>query len=67
LQLHENSAQLCNQSTRDAARVTEQTTPVIEIRDLHKSYGELEVLKGIDLVAPKGHVVSLIGSSGSGK
>jgi polar amino acid transport system ATP-binding protein len=47
--------------------VTEQTTPVIEIRDLHKSYGELEVLKGIDLVAPKGHVVSLIGSSGSGK
>jgi polar amino acid transport system ATP-binding protein len=41
--------------------------PVIEIRDLHKSYGQLEVLKGVDLVAPKGHVVSLIGSSGSGK
>ncbi|SES31834.1 amino acid ABC transporter ATP-binding protein, PAAT family [Tranquillimonas rosea] len=42
-------------------------TPVIEIRDLHKSYGDLEVLKGVDLVAPKGHVISLIGSSGSGK
>ncbi|WP_424941893.1 ABC transporter ATP-binding protein [Aliiroseovarius crassostreae] len=42
-------------------------TPVIEIRDLHKSYGALEVLKGVDLVAPRGHVVSLIGSSGSGK
>ena len=42
-------------------------TPVIEIRDLHKSYGSLEVLKGVDLVAPRGHVVSLIGSSGSGK
>jgi len=42
-------------------------TPVIEIRDLHKSYGPLEVLKGIDMVAPKGHVISLIGSSGSGK
>ena len=41
--------------------------PVIDIRDLHKSYGSLEVLKGVDLVAPKGHVVSLIGSSGSGK
>ncbi|WP_348984596.1 amino acid ABC transporter ATP-binding protein [Aliiroseovarius sp. S2029] len=42
-------------------------TPVIEIRDLHKSYGALEVLKGVDLVAERGHVVSLIGSSGSGK
>ena len=41
--------------------------PVIEIRDLHKSYGQLEVLKGVDLCAPKGHVLSLIGSSGSGK
>ena len=42
-------------------------TPVIEIRDLHKSYGMLEVLKGVDLVAPRGNVISLIGSSGSGK
>jgi polar amino acid transport system ATP-binding protein len=42
-------------------------TPVIEIRDLHKSYGQLEVLKGVDMRAPRGHVVSLIGSSGSGK
>jgi polar amino acid transport system ATP-binding protein len=43
------------------------STPVIEIRDLHKSYGSLEVLKGVDITAPAGHVVSLIGSSGSGK
>ena len=42
-------------------------TSVIEIRNLHKSYGAIEVLKGVDLVAPRGHVVSLIGSSGSGK
>ncbi len=42
-------------------------TPVIQIRNLHKSYGSLEVLKGVDLTAPKGHVISLIGSSGSGK
>ncbi len=42
-------------------------TPVIEIRDLHKSFGELEVLKGVDLVARRGAVVALIGSSGSGK
>lgn len=41
--------------------------PVIEICNLHKSYGSLEVLKGVDMVAPRGHVISLIGSSGSGK
>ncbi|KQI67339.1 ATP-binding protein [Loktanella sp. 3ANDIMAR09] len=41
--------------------------PVIQIRNLHKSYGSLEVLKGVDIAAPAGHVVSLIGSSGSGK
>ncbi len=46
---------------------TSPETPVIEIRNLHKCYGALEVLKGVDLVAPRGHVVSLIGSSGSGK
>jgi polar amino acid transport system ATP-binding protein len=40
---------------------------VIEIRDLHKSFGPLEVLRGIDMTAPRGHVTSLIGSSGSGK
>ena len=43
------------------------TAPVIEIRDLHKSYGQLEVLKGVDILARRGDVVSLIGSSGSGK
>ena len=47
--------------------MTDTTPPVIEIRDLHKAYGALEVLKGVDLVAPRGNVVSLIGSSGSGK
>ena len=41
--------------------------PVIEIRDLHKAYGQLEVLKGVSIAARRGQVVSLIGSSGSGK
>ncbi|MEL6619397.1 MAG: ATP-binding cassette domain-containing protein [Pseudomonadota bacterium] len=41
--------------------------PVIEIHDLHKAYGSLEVLKGVDICAHRGDVVSLIGSSGSGK
>ncbi len=43
------------------------TSPVLQIRGLHKSYGELEVIKGVDITAHKGGVVSLIGSSGSGK
>ncbi|WP_278920851.1 MULTISPECIES: ABC transporter ATP-binding protein [Pseudophaeobacter] len=43
------------------------STPVLEIRDLHKSYGELEVIKGVSITANRGDVVSLIGSSGSGK
>ncbi len=42
-------------------------TPALEIRDIHKSYGNLEVLKGVSFSALPGHVVSLIGSSGSGK
>ncbi|MGI3168093.1 ABC transporter ATP-binding protein [Pseudooceanicola sp. C21-150M6] len=44
-----------------------QNPPVLEIRDLHKSYGNLEVLKGVSVSARRGEVVSLIGSSGSGK
>ncbi|MDM7255094.1 MAG: ATP-binding cassette domain-containing protein [Paracoccus sp. (in: a-proteobacteria)] len=43
------------------------SAPVIEIRDLHKAYGQLEVIKGVSLAARRGQVVSLIGSSGSGK
>lgn len=45
----------------------DQNTPVIEVRDLHKAYGSLEVLKGVSLTAPRGHTIALIGSSGSGK
>ncbi len=43
------------------------SVPVLEIRNLHKRFGKVEVLKGIDLTMQKGDVVSLIGSSGSGK
>lgn len=40
---------------------------MIQIRDLHKTFGELQVLTGIDLDIPKGKVIVVIGPSGSGK
>ena len=42
-------------------------TPAIQIRDLHKSFGSNEVLKGIDFHVGNGQVLCVIGPSGSGK
>ncbi|MBD9424602.1 ABC transporter ATP-binding protein [Pseudomonas sp. PDM15] len=39
----------------------------LEVQDLHKRYGDHEVLKGVSLAAKAGDVISIIGSSGSGK
>jgi len=39
----------------------------INVNNIHKTFGDLEVLKGIDLQANEGDVISIIGSSGSGK
>ncbi|MFV0643603.1 MAG: ATP-binding cassette domain-containing protein, partial [Sphingomonadaceae bacterium] len=56
-----------NQNASPADPDASAPAPVIEIRDLHKAYGQLQVIKGVSLTAPRGHVISLIGSSGSGK
>ena len=43
------------------------STPAIQIIDLHKYFGDLEVLKGIDFQIDRGEVVCIVGPSGSGK
>ena len=42
-------------------------TVILEVNDLHKSYGDHEVLKGISTTIKKGDVLALIGPSGCGK
>lgn len=41
--------------------------PILEVKDFRKSFGNVEVLKGIDFTLEKGEVLVIIGSSGSGK
>jgi ABC-type polar amino acid transport system ATPase subunit len=52
---------------QDMKAATASGEAIIEARDLRKSYGALEVLKGMDLTLARGEVVALIGPSGSGK
>jgi lipoprotein-releasing system ATP-binding protein len=40
---------------------------MLSARNIHKKYGSLDVLKGVDLVINKGEIVSIVGSSGAGK
>ena len=44
-----------------------ENSPILEVRNLKKSYGELPVLRDISFSANSGSVISFIGSSGSGK
>ncbi len=46
---------------------TSDTALALEVQDIHKSFGKLEVLKGISVSAKEHDVISILGSSGSGK
>ena len=40
---------------------------IIDVKNLHKNYGHMEVIKGVDLTVRKGEVICIIGPSGAGK
>ena len=50
-----------------ASRTQAVTEPAIEVRGLHKSYGQVEAVRGIDLCVSKGEVFALLGPNGAGK
>jgi polar amino acid transport system ATP-binding protein len=54
-----------NQTTASVNWTPDQ--PMVSIRDVHKSFGDLEVLKGVSMDIMKGETICIIGPSGSGK
>ena len=53
--------------SRGVPRVAPADAPAVSVRDLRKSFGQLEVIKGVSLEAREGDVISILGASGSGK
>ncbi|MGH6947516.1 MAG: ABC transporter ATP-binding protein [Kiloniellales bacterium] len=54
-------------SVAEALAAKAETQAALVVEDLHKSFGALEVLKGLSLTAHEGDVIAMLGSSGSGK
>ncbi|MEE8500681.1 MAG: ATP-binding cassette domain-containing protein, partial [Kiloniellales bacterium] len=51
----------------EIAAAPDAAQPALVCEDVHKSFGRLEVLKGVSLTANQGDVIAMLGSSGSGK
>src|SRR5690606_31137533 len=48
-------------------RTMKSSTPILELRDVHKSFGAVQVLRGVNLSVPQGSIVALVGDNGAGK
>jgi lipoprotein-releasing system ATP-binding protein len=58
--------EVCKKSS-NFVEIFRKSSSMIEVKNIHKSFGSLQVLKGVNLVVQKGEVVSIIGKSGAGK
>jgi polar amino acid transport system ATP-binding protein len=56
-----------NHRKADSSGQSPRGAPIVSLRDVHKSFGALEVIKGISFDVHKGEVICIIGPSGSGK
>ncbi len=54
-------------SLEDPDTQPHQSVPILELIDLHAAYGRIEVLRGVDLLVPRGAVMALLGANGAGK
>jgi len=61
------SAPLTREPTKDPTTEGAAAAPMVDIKSVHKSFGSLEVLKGVDLEVRTGEVTVILGPSGSGK
>src|SRR5881628_3379213 len=50
-----------------SAPIRRHVPPILELIDVHAAYGRIEVLRGVDLVVPRGAVMALLGANGAGK
>ena len=58
---------MADTATTGVAAAAQTNEPLIRVEGLRKSFGSLEVLKGIDLTIAQGEIVSIVGPSGAGK